>query len=67
MAPEVGAPFPLLDDDVFRDEKGTIGRVIDGNRVAIDALATIPAQSIKMSLDSARAAPDFAGNNQGKP
>ncbi len=57
-----------LDGDVFRDEQGqVIGRVIGGNRVAIDALAVLPDL---VSQDEPRLcpapAPDVVGSDQGK-
>lgn len=59
----------FLDDDVFRDQQGNvIGRVIDGNRVAIDALATLPdlVNQEEPKLCPAPA-PDVAGSDQGRP
>jgi hypothetical protein len=59
----------FLDGEVFRDQKGNIiGRVIDGNRIAIDTIAVIPDL---VNQDEPRLcpapAPDVAGSNQGKP
>ena len=57
-----------LDGDVFRDEKGNvIGRVIGGNRVAIDAVAALPdlVQQDEPRLCPAPA-PDRPGSNRGK-
>jgi hypothetical protein len=59
----------FLDDDMFRDEKGNIvGRVVDGNRVVIDAIAAIPDL---VNQDEPRLcpapAPDVAGSDQGRP
>jgi hypothetical protein len=59
----------FLDGEVFRDQNGDIiGRVIDGNRVAIDALATIPdlVNQNEPKLCPAPA-PDVAGSDQGRP
>ena len=59
----------FLDGDVFRDEKGkVVGRVIDGNRVVIDAAAV---SSDLVQEDEPRLcpayAPDVPGSDQGKP
>ena len=59
----------FLDGDVFRDEQGqAIGRVIGGNRVAIDALAVLPDV---VGQDQPRLcpapAPDRPGSDRGKP
>ena len=59
----------FLDGEVFRDQNGDIiGRVTDGNRVAIDALATIPdlVNQNEPKLCPAPA-PDVAGSDQGRP
>jgi hypothetical protein len=59
----------FLDDDVFRDQQGNvIGRVIDGNKVAIDAIAVIPdlVNQDEPKLCPAPA-PDVIGSDQGKP
>jgi hypothetical protein len=58
----------FLDGDVFRDQQGNvIGRVIDGNRVAIDAIAALPDL---VNQDEPRLcpapAPDVLGSDQGK-
>lgn len=59
----------FLDGDVFRDHQGNvIGRLIDGKRVAIDAIAVLP-DPVKQ--DEPRLcpapAPDVPGSDQGKP
>ena len=58
-----------LDGDVFRDEQGrVIGRVIGGNRVAIDAVAVLPdlVKEDEPKLCPAPA-PDRPGSDRGKP
>ena len=58
----------FLDDDVFRDQQGNvIGHVIDGNRVAIDAIAVIPdlVNENEPRLCPAPA-PDRPGSDQGR-
>ena len=59
----------FLEDDVFRDQQGNvIGRVIDGNKVAIDAIAALPDL---LNQDEPKLcpapAPDKPGSDQGKP
>lgn len=59
----------FLDGDVFRDHQGNvIGRLIDGKRVAIDAIAVLP-DPVKQ--DEPRLcpapAPNVPGSDQGKP
>lgn len=59
----------FLDGEVFRDEQGqVIGRVIGGNRVAIDAVALLPDV---VGQDEPRLcpapAPDRPGSDRGKP
>jgi hypothetical protein len=59
----------FLDGDVFRDQQGNvIGRLIGGNRVAIDAIAVIPdlVKQDEPKLCPAPA-PDVPGSDQGKP
>ena len=58
-----------MDGDVFRDEQGrVIGRVIEGSRVAIDAVAVLPdlVKEDEPKLCPAPA-PDVAGSDRGKP
>ena len=59
----------FLEADEFRDEQGrVIGRVIGGNRIAIDVLAVLP--DLLKDQDEPRLcpahAPDEAGSDQGK-
>ncbi len=59
----------FLDGDVFRDEQGNvIGRVIGGDRVAIDA-AAVSSDLVKEDQPKLCPAPtpDVAGSDQGRP
>jgi hypothetical protein len=58
-----------VDGDVIRDEDGkVVGRIVGGNRIAVDAIAVLP-DLVKQ--DEPRLcpayAPDVSGSDQGKP
>lgn len=58
-----------LDDDIIRDDRGqVVGRVIGGNRIAIDAIA-ISSDLVKQAEPRLcpAPAPDVPGSDQGKP